>query len=124
MPKPNFGSVPILTTAVDVNGDSITPANSLSYALANNVPISSGGSLPAVTGIKGGSYILAISATAFNGATIKLQVLLPDGSTWVDLTGASATSNTPGIGIVLGSNSSVRLAATGGAPTGVYATLS
>lgn len=94
------------------------------YTLASNQTISSGGNTTPVANVAAGSYILAISASNFNASTIKLQSLLPDGVTWADITGASTTANTPGIGVVIGGNSTVRLAATGGAPTGVYATLS
>lgn len=134
MAKPNLGSVPILTVPVDVDGvatpsgSSTSPVYTLQgggpYTLANNIGITSGGFTSPVTGVAGGSYILAISASNFNSATIKLQGLLPDGVTWADITGASTTANTTGIGVTIGTNASVRLAATGGAPANVYATLS
>lgn len=90
------------------------------YQLASNVGIASGGSTTAVAGVQGGSYVWALTAGAFNGATIKLQALGPDGSTYVDVDSLTANGQK---GVVLGENAQVRLAATGGAPTGVSASL-
>jgi hypothetical protein len=118
----NGMSAALLVAAVDASTGQAVGYQS--YSIASNQNITSGGFTTPVTGIAGGSYVMAISATAFNGATIKLQTLLPDGVTWADIPAASVTANTTGLGVVLGANSTVRLAATGGAPTGVYATLS
>jgi hypothetical protein len=40
---------------------------------------------------KGGPSTFSATAT-FGGGTVKLQVLLPDGSTWVDVAGGSLTA--------------------------------
>jgi len=85
--------------------------------------IAANGTTDPITGVVGGSYILAAMAAAWNGATLKLQVLGPDGVTFQDVTGASFTSNGDPKGVVIGSNATVRLMATGGAPTGVNSSL-
>lgn len=103
-------------------------AGFLGYDLAVNAAITSGGFGPEVAGVASGSYLLAITVDAWNGAALKVQFLGPDGGTWMDAKNAagdlaqlSANGQT---NVVVGGNATLRLAATGGAPSGVYAKLS
>lgn len=100
----------------------------LGYDLASDLTITSGQATDAVDGVAGGSYLLAIVAGAWNGATLKLQFLGPDDATWMDAkdtAGNTAALTAHGqLGVVVGGNASLRLAATGGSPTGVYAKIS
>lgn len=72
-----------------------------------------------------GSYLLSLVASDWNGATIKLRYLGPDGVTWLDalaadgVTAAALTANGT-IGVVVGSGASLHLIASGGNPEGVY----
>lgn len=97
-------------------------AGQQAYQLASNAAPGNGGSTAPVEGVAAGSYLLAITAT-WNGATIKLQTLGPDAATWLDVPSASLTAN-GAIGVAVGANATLRLTATGGAPTGVYGNLS
>ena len=74
--------------------------------------------------VYGGTYVLAAMAGNWNGASMQVQTLGPDGVTFMDL-GAPKTANdsTGGTGLVLGSNTAVRVNVTGN-PTGLFATLS
>ena len=74
----------------------------------------------AVSATAGGSYIWTAAGT-FGGATVKLQALGPDGQTWLDVAALSAPGST---GVVVGEDASVRVAVSGGSPSGLYATLS
>lgn len=95
-------------------------ADDNSYALASNVSATGD---PVV--IKGGQYMFMARGTV-GGATISLQVLLPDGSTWSGVT--SLNSNTAISTTALPYAASpielpagqVRMAVTGGSPSGLY----
>ena len=71
-------------------------------------------------GLKGGSYIWAVTATAWNGATVKLQALGPDAATYLDVDSLTANGTK---GVVIGEGATVKLAVSGGAPTGVASSL-
>lgn len=71
-------------------------------------------------GLKGGSYIWAVTATAWNGATVKLQALGPDGATYLDVDSLTANGTK---GVVIGEGATIKLAASGGAPTGLASSL-
>ena len=71
-------------------------------------------------GVRGGSYIWAVTATAWNGATVKLQAVGPDGTTYLDIDSLTANGTK---GVVIGEAATVRLAASGGAPTGIASSL-
>lgn len=113
-----------------VQGDPQSPpiGGYLSYDLAAGVTIAAGQASLPVDGIAAGSYMLAMVATAWNGATVKLQFLGPDETTWMDAkdtAGNTAQLSANGqFGVVVGGNASLRLSASGGAPAGVYAKLS
>lgn len=88
------------------------------YQLLTNVAVTGA----AVTGIAGGEYLWAVAGT-FGGATVKLQYLGPDGTTYIDVPSASLTA----VGAVLvriGANASVKAVVTGGTPSGLYSNLS
>lgn len=92
--------------------------------LASNVGAQ--GSFPATgTTAYGGDYIFTVSAANFNGASVQLQALGPDGTTYQNI-GAAKTANdtTGGTGVGLGSNARVRVTVSGGTPSGLYALLS
>lgn len=91
-------------------------------SLASN--ISATGDQPATT-VYGGDYVFSVVATNFNGASVQLQSLGPDGLSYQNL-GAAKTANdtSGGTGIGLGSNARVRITISGGTPTGLYASLS
>ena len=69
----------------------------------------------------GGQGIFVVSCTTFNGATIKLQFLGPDGATWIDA-GAAATLTSSGAGVFNLHPCKIRCAVTTAVPsTGVWA---
>lgn len=108
-------------TAVNVGAVIIADqAYTLASALAS---IADGGASDPITGVASGSYIWALTAGTWAGATIKLQALGPDGATWLDVSGSSLAANGT-VGVVVGANASLRLAATGGAPLNVNSSLS
>lgn len=85
-----------------------------SFPLAN-ANVASG----AVT-VYGGDYIFAQMASAYG--TLKLQILGPDGATWLDLISKTASdSDGAGIGLALASNAQLRVVLTG--TTAAFATL-
>jgi hypothetical protein len=70
----------------------------------------------------GGKGMFSVVATNFNGATVTLNMLGPDGATM--LAAATATTLTAaGVGLVELPPCYVQAAVTSGPPTGVYATL-
>lgn len=69
--------------------------------------------------LAGGSYLWAAQGT-FSGATLTLQSLGPDGSTYMDVTTLTAAGQKEirvGVGEVL------RVSVSGGPPSGIYSTL-
>lgn len=74
--------------------------------------------------VDAGSYIFTVDGT-FGGATVKLQWLGLDGTTWHDFSTAIALTAAGTLGVVLGQNSVVRAVASGGSgPYLLYAGLS
>lgn len=67
----------------------------------------------------GGRYVFAVVAT-WGGGTVKLQMLGPNGSTWLDVTNASFTADGY-IGVELPAGSQVRFNVA--TATAVYATV-
>lgn len=68
----------------------------------------------------GGRGTLSVAGT-FNGATVKLQVLGPDSTTWIDA-GTYTTFTAAGLGNFDLPLCKIRAAVTGGSsPTGLYA---
>lgn len=70
-------------------------ANVDNYTLASN--LSATGS---AVKVKSGIYVFQATAT-FGGGTVKLQSLLSDGTTWVDVAGASLTAAGQTVGLYL-----------------------
>src|SRR5262245_52846116 len=79
-----------------------------------------GNGAPIVISI-GGSYLYQVAGT-FTGTTVKMQILGPDGVTYIDYTGVSHTAAGM-IKIDLPAGATVRPVMTSGTPTGMYATL-
>ena len=70
----------------------------------------------------GGQGLFAVAGT-FNGATIKLQYILPDGVTLVDA-GAATTFTAAGGGLFTLPPGPIQATVTGGPPAGVFAAAS
>ena len=89
-----------------------------SYPLLSNV---------AVTGnpfkVGGGFYAFAVLGT-FGGATVKLQILGPDATTYMDIDSSIALTAAGVQGVDLPAGATVKAVVTGGAPSGLYASLS
>lgn len=68
-----------------------------------------------------GQYLLTVTAT-FSGATVKVQILSGDASTYVDVASSSLTAAGTAL-ISLPAGALVKGTITGGPPSGVYATL-
>lgn len=68
----------------------------------------------------GGGLGVFAAAGTFSGATIKLQFLCPDGSTWADV-GADTTLTVAGGGVFVLPPGRIRAAVSGGPPSGMYA---
>lgn len=113
-----------------VQGDPQSPpiGGYLGYDLAADVTIASGQATTPIEGVSAGSYMLALVAAAWNSSAVKLQFLGPDEATWMDAKDTAGNlaqlSSNGQLGVVVGGNATLRLFASGGAPTGVYAKLS
>lgn len=73
-----------------------------------------------IVGIAAGVYCFAIDGT-FDGATCTLQMLSPDGTSWLSITGAAFTAE--GTVIVELPGARMRVLVAGGPPSAMYATL-
>jgi|SRR5882672_10372503 len=69
----------------------------------------------------GGTCVFSVVGT-FGGATVKLQVLGPDGATWIDA-GVGTTLTAAGMGVVYLPPGMVQAVIVGGAPAGIFAAL-
>lgn len=67
----------------------------------------------------GGQGVFSAVGT-FGGATLSLQFMGPDGSTWIDA-GVGTTLTAAGAGIFFLPPSPIRCTVTGGSPSGLYA---
>ncbi len=70
--------------------------------------------------VVGGDYVLAQTGVTYG--TLTLQVLGPDGTTWLTLVTKSASDGGSGTGVTLAANAVVRVTVAG--TTGCYASLS
>lgn len=70
----------------------------------------------------GGRAVFAVIAT-FNGATIKLQMLAPDGVTLLDVSATQTNLTANGAGVVDLPPCQVQATVVGGPPSGVYASI-
>lgn len=86
--------------------------------LANNV--SATGAQPAAVAYGGSDYIFSVLGT-FGGTSVQLQVLGPNGSTWMNVGPAMVEAGM--ILVSVGPNASMRVNLTGGTPSGIFATL-
>ena len=87
-----------------------------------NAPNTSGGNASGILyDCPGGIMVFAVVGT-FAGATIKLQILGPDGVTLLDA-GAATTLTANGMGIAYLPPCQVQATIVGGAPSGIFATL-
>ena len=90
------------------------------YDLVSNM--NAAGTTPSVLVEKNPYYIFSCVATAWNGASAQLQVLGPDGVTWV-MGGVPAVTSNGNQQVSIGAGSLVQVVVTGN-PTGLYANLS
>lgn len=105
--------------------DGVTPQGMDVYKLASNITLASGASTTPVTSLPRGSYLLDVSGTFNAGASLQLQSLGSDGTTWRNVGGAISAQGTVATSYTLAGSSQVRLTNTGSASvTGLYATLS
>jgi hypothetical protein len=71
----------------------------------------------------GGRMVFAVVASAFNGATIKLQMLMPDGVTLTDVSTSQTNLTANGAGVVDLPPCQVQATVVGGPPAGVFASI-
>jgi hypothetical protein len=83
--------------------------------------ITNGTATSALKQIAGGIYMFAAVGT-FNGATINLQFLAPDGTTLLTA-GTATTLTAAGGGIAYLAPGQVQATVTGGPPSGIYASI-
>lgn len=108
----NFDEFGRLLTTGGSGGGGTAPA--LEYVLLSNA--SATGS---AVEVQGGSYIWSTQGT-FSGATLTLQALGPDGSTYMDVAAITAAG---AVAVNIGDGTSMRVAVAGGPPSGIYSTL-
>lgn len=82
--------------------------------------VAAAGDGPNVSISRGGSYLYMVTGT-FGGTSSQLQILGPDGVTFVPHGAAIAANGQARVDIPSGAT--VRTVLTGGAPTGMYASL-
>ena len=94
------------------------------YTLASNQTLAAGAGTAPVTGVARATYILDISGTFANGASLSLQYLASDGATWRNgVTGITGPGTDPN-SYQAAANATVRLYNAGSASvTGLYGTL-
>lgn len=104
-------------------GEFYSQATKVPVALAANATINIGAFTTPVL-VAGGNYVWS-TAGAFNGGTITLQALGPDGSTYINVaTQAAASSTQVMIGAGIGnSGTQVRLGDTVANATGIFSAL-
>lgn len=93
--------------------------------LTNQAAIGNG---PQAANIAGGDYIWRVEATTWNGATATLQFLGLDGTTWYPVRNAANTADVAltasgSVAVGLSEGSTVRVAVTAAAPTGMNSAL-
>lgn len=75
-----------------------------------------------VTANLGGRYVFVANGT-FGGSTLQLQILGPDGSTFIDLANGAFTAAPVGVAVDVPYGATMRASLTGGTPSGFYAAL-
>lgn len=84
--------------------------------------VAAAGNGPNVVVGPGGTFVYMICGT-FTGTSSKMQILGPDGSTFIDVAG-STLSAAGFVTVSIPAGSTVRAVLTGGTPTAMYASLS
>lgn len=74
-----------------------------------------------VTISRSGEFVVAVDGT-FDGATVALELLSPDGSSWIAITDGDLTAEGSFV-VFLGAGSKVRAAVSGGTPSALYASI-
>ena len=87
------------------------------YMLINNAAVTS-----AALKVAGGLYAFAVDGT-FGGATVKLQILSPDGASYLDIDAALSLTAEGIQAVDLPGGATVKAVVTGGAPANLYASL-
>lgn len=70
---------------------------------------------------KGGAFAVVGDGT-FGGATLQLQLLSPDGSSWISITDATLTAEGAFV-VDLPDGATIRMLVSGGAPSALYASI-
>ena len=99
-------------------------AGSWAVPLANPNTSTADGAVVAGTAFDcpGGICVFSAVASAFNAATVALQMLLPDGQTWINV-GATTTLTANGTGLAYLPPCQIRVNVSGGTPTGLFAAI-
>lgn len=124
--SPNYSGRPTAVVIVNDDANPFASDGGSKLSLASNATITAGQSLPAngVLMARGGDYRWQVIASNFNGATLSLEALAPDGTTWIPFDPVATLTANGGKNVGIPNGSTIRMTATGGAPAGVYATLS
>lgn len=107
---------------VDGSGNYIEPGAKRAYTLA------SAGTLSNAVNVSGGRYFWAAESTNWNGATVTLQRLGQDGTTWRAVRNAADTADVAltangSVDLLVGQGATLRVVVTGGPSTALYANL-
>ncbi len=92
-------------------------------------PINAAGSSPGGTATgqpvdcPGGLMVIAVAASAWNGATASLQMLLPDGQTLINVSPSQAIFTANGVGTVNLPPCTIQMTISGGTPTAMFASI-
>jgi hypothetical protein len=117
------GSMNVTIAGTGGSSGTSTALTPQSYTLLTNASSTGQG----VSNVRGGDYVWRVSGT-FGGATVTLQTLDLDGTTWVPVRNqantADVTLTTAGsVGVGIGQGSTVRVAITGGTGVSLNSTL-
>jgi hypothetical protein len=119
-----IGTVGQPTQMLDVNGNpgiNLFPSVSIggaTYELLNDADATGDPVGPIVAN----PYIWTVNGT-FGGTTVKLQYLGPDGSTYIDVAGATLSANGSVFIDHVGAGAIIKAVVTGGSPSGLYSSL-
>jgi hypothetical protein len=67
--------------------------------------------------------VFSVVASAWNGATVALYMLAPDGATWLPVSASQASFTANGVGTVYLAPGQVQAQVSGGPPAGVFASI-
>lgn len=84
--------------------------------------VTGGTATGALVDCPGGVCVFAVVASAWNGATVKLQVMGPDGATLIDA-GVNTTLTANGMGVAYLPPGQIQATVVGGPPAGVFASI-